>query len=218
MISIPSPAARQEALTNLRHGLVFAKPFLLPSLHVHKNGYNIRLWVAQRRMPFLLTAVRHQAVLVPVAPDLKMIFGIAKRVRDYGGDKVQREAAAVAPLPPGEAFIGSGSRYRFANTVLAVIFDESKRTSPDIITRAIRRGCELANQRGCHSIVLPDLTENLLAQPNWITDQQRRNTAEIAALTMGAALRATRGLLQQVNVWCWDPRNADVYLRELKRL
>ena len=194
MISLPD-----NALQNLRHGLVFAKPFIRHSYSINKNGLNVKM-------------------LVPVAPDLKMVFGIAKRVRDYGADMVQNEALKVAPLGPGDAFIGSGARYRFANTVLAVIFDDNKRTSPEIIARAVRRGCELANQRGCHAIILPDMTENLLAQPNWITEEQRRQTAETAALAMGAALRACRGLMSQYNIWCWDPANADFYMRELKRL
>ncbi len=214
MISLP-----ENALANVRNGLVPARPFILPAYSVNKNGLNVKLWVAQRKAPFLMTSIiRNQAMLVPVAPDLKMVFGIAKRVRDYGADAVQNEALKAAPLVPGDAFIGSGARYRFANTVLAVIFDENKRTSPEIIARAVRRGCELANQRGCHAIILPDMTENLLAQPNWITQEQRRQTAEVAALAMGAALRACRGLMSQYNIWCWDPDNADFYLRELKRL
>ncbi len=218
-MNISLPENVQQDLANLRAGL--KPPILLirPIYSVNKNGINARLWVSQRKTPFLMTAaIRNQAMLVPVAPDLKMVFGIAKRVRDYGADRVQYEALKAAPLPPGEAFIGTGARYRFANTVLAVIFDESKRTSPELIARAVRRGCELANQRGCHSIILPDMTENLLAQPNWITPEQRRNTAEIAALTLGAALRACRGLMTQYNIWCWDVNNVDFYLRELKRL
>src|SRR5579872_2614144 len=139
MISVPTPAARAEAIQNMRRGLVPAWPFITSSLHVHRNGYNVRLWIAQRKLPFLMSSmVSRQAILVPVAPDLKMVFGIAKRVRDYGADKVQREALKVAPLPAGEAFIGTGARYRFANTVLAVIFDEYKRTNPETITRAVR--------------------------------------------------------------------------------
>jgi len=214
MISLP-----ENALQNVRDGLVLAKPFIRPSYSVNKNGLNVKLWVAQRKAPFLMTSmIRHQAMLVPVAPDLKMVFGIAKRVRDYGGDRIQYDALKAAPLSPGDAFIGSGARYRFANTILAVIFDENKRTSAELISRAVRRSCEIANQNGCTAIILPDMTENLLAQPNWITAEQRRGTADTAALALGAALRACRGLMSQYNIWCWDPDNADSYLRELKRL
>ena len=95
---------------------------------------------------------------------------------------------------------------------------KSKRTSAEIISRAVTTAVTKLRAVGAKTVVIADMTENLLAQPNWITDEQRRNTAEIAALTMGTALRASKGLLQQVNVWCWDPRNADFYLRELKRL
>jgi hypothetical protein len=217
MISIPA-----ETIQNLRKGWVPARVFITPTLRVKKSGLNVHLWVAQRKLPFLMAGApfltQHQAILVPVAPDLKMVFGVAKLVRDQGANMVQREADRVAPLAPGDAFIGAGARYRYDNTVLAVIFDESKRTSPDLITRAVRRGAELANQRGCTSLILPDMTENLLAQPNWITQEQRRATAELAALTLVNAIRASRGVVDRFNVWCWDPNNAGFYIRELNRL
>lgn len=217
MISVPA-----EMIENLRKEWVPARPFILPTLKVNRNGLKVHLWVAQRKVPFLMAGApfitRHQAMLVPVAPDLKMVFGVAKQVRDQGANVVQREAERVAPLAPGDAFIGAGARYRYEFTVLSVIFDEAKRTSPDLITRAVRRGTELANQRGCTSIIIPDMTENLLAQPNWITPEQRRQTAEITALTLVNAIRASRGLVDKFNVWCWDPNNASHFIRELNRL
>ena len=75
----------------------------------------------------------------------------------------------------------------------------------------------MAGERGLNSVILPDLTENLLAQPNWITESQRNETAEIAAFTLVDTLKSCRGMVKTIHLWCLDPRNAEYYLRELKR-
>jgi O-acetyl-ADP-ribose deacetylase (regulator of RNase III) len=209
-----------DALKNLKKGWVPARPVIRPIMRVSLGSLGINLYVAQRKLPFLIghTLFMNNALLVPVAPDLKMVFGVAKQARDWGADIAQNEALKVAPLKAGEAFVGTGGRYRFRHTVLAVIFDEQKRTSPDIIRRAVRRGAQLASERGATSLILPDMTENLLAQPNWITDAQRAETAQITAFTLVDTLRSFRNMMKTVNIWCWDPRNVEFYLRELKRL
>lgn len=209
-----------DAIKNLKKGWVPAHPVIRPVTRVSVGGLGINLYVAQRKLPFSIgnTLFLNNALLVPVAPDLKMVFGVAKLARDWGADIAQNEALRVAPLPAGEAFLGTGGRYRFRYTVLSVIFDEQKRTSPDIIRRAVRRGAQLASERGATSLILPDMTENLLAQPNWITDAQRAETAQITAFTLVDTLRSFRNMMKTVNIWCWDPRNAEFYVRELKRL
>lgn len=213
--------ALADARRNIRQSLNLATPFILPSLRVHKYDMHVMLWVARRKLPALVAGApfltRHTAMIVPVAPDLKMVFGVAKMARDQGASRIQQEALRVAPLTPGQAFIGSGAKYRYAYTALAVIFDEYKRTSPDLIRTAVRNAAQLANERGATKLILPDFTENLLAQPNWITSGQRRETAEIAAFTTIEAVRACRGMADTVHIWCWNPENAPLYERELKR-
>ena len=39
----------------------------------------------------------------------------------------------------------------------------------------------MLKERGVNSVIIPDITENLLTQPNWITAEQRRETAAITA-------------------------------------
>lgn len=190
-------------------------PFIRPIHTVHISDVTVELWVAQRKFPFFMRA---DAILVPVAPDLKMVFGIAKMVRDYGADAVQYEANKVAPLPPGEAFVGIGGRYRFKYTALAVIFDEVKRTSPQLIGQAVRRALQLLQERDVKSVVFPDMTENLLAHPTWITQEQRQATAEITARAMIAAIAAAKGTVKTIKIWVWDPNNAPYFRKELERL
>jgi O-acetyl-ADP-ribose deacetylase (regulator of RNase III) len=189
--------------------------FYKPVHHTHLHNLDIELWVARRKLPFFMHA---DAVLVPVAPDLKMVFGIAKMIRDYGANTIQYEANQAAPLPPGQAYIGAGGRYRFKYTILAVIFDEVKRTSPELILRAVRSAVQQAQRKGVESIIFPDMTENLLAQPNWITPEQRQATAEVTARTLVNAIMVCQGAIKTVKIWVWDPANAPAFQNELKRL
>lgn len=209
-------------MENVRQGWRMPPMFWRAEQRVRRGGFDVRLWVVERKLPYFMAGAafvtRHQALLVPVATDLNMVFGIAKMARDYGADIVQREAERAAPLPPGEAFVGTGARYRYDFTVLAVIFDDLKRTSPDIIARAVKRGAQLASQRGCTGLILPDMTENLLAQPNWISQEQREQTADAAAMATIQAIRACRGMMDRYHIWCWDPRNAPAFRRELQKL
>lgn len=189
--------------------------FYRPVQTVTVQGTTLELWVSRRKMPYFMHA---DAILVPVAPDLKMVFGVAKLIRDFGANAVQYEANKAAPLPPGQAFIGTGGRYRFQYTVLAVIFDEVKRTTPDYILQAVRSAMQQAHRKGARSLIFPDMTENLLTQPTWITPEQRHQTAEITARIMLDAILASRGIIPTVKIWCWEPANADVFIKELKRL
>lgn len=177
------------------------------------RNFSLELWVSRRKLP-----VPAGAILVPVAPDLKMVFGIAKIVRDYGADAVQNEANRVAPLRPGEAFVGTGGRYRYRYTALAVIFDEAKRTGPELICSAVLHAMELLNERGVGSVLFPDMTENLLTQPTWITEEQRQQTAEITAQAMVDAALACRGLVRTIRFWVWDPRNTGAFRRALEKV
>ena len=160
---------------------------ILPRYRATLHDLTIELFVSQRKLPLLAGA---DALIVPVGPDLKMVFGVAKMARDRGADIVQVEANRVAPLNPGDAFVGTGARYRYKYTALAVIFDESKRTSAEIITQAVTTAVTKLRAVGAKSVVIADMTENLLAQPNWITQEQRRKTAAITAKIMIDAIAA----------------------------
>src|SRR5689334_18687687 len=107
---------------------------VLPKYRAVLHDLTIELYISQRKFPALAHA---DGLVVPVGPDLKMVFGVAKMARDRGADVIQVEANRVAPLEPGDAFVGTGARYRYKYTALAVIFDTSKRTSAEIIKQAI---------------------------------------------------------------------------------
>src|SRR5215210_6261909 len=78
-----------------------------PLKRIEVGDTAIELWERERKMPG-----GADAIIVPVAPDLKMSTGIAKWVRDATANAVQYEADEAAPLPPGSAFVGAGGKYR----------------------------------------------------------------------------------------------------------
>ena len=201
--------------TVLKRLLTMPTFIVLPRYRVALDGLAIELLVSQRKLPLLAGS---DALIVPVGPDLKMVFGMAKMARDRGADIVQVEANRVAPLQPGDAFVGTGARYRYKYTALAVIFDESKRTSAEIITQAVTTAVNKLRELGAKSVVIADMTENLLAQPNWITQEQRRQTAAVAARILVDAIGACGTNIRTVKIWCSEPDNAQFYITELKRL
>ena len=192
----------------------FPTLLVLPRYRAVLQDLTIEVYAHKHALPLLAQA---DGVVVAVAPDLKMVFGMSKMVRDRGADTIQQEALKVAPLVPGEAFVGSGAKYRFKHIALAVIFDEFKRPTPEYISKSISNAIRMLREKGAKSVVVADMTENLLAQTNWITDKQREATAELTARIMVEAIIASGGNAKNIKIWCVEPANAKFFINELKR-
>ena len=215
-MNLPDDVTKKlEELRVIFKRLIYCPITLIPRKRVVFPDLTIELWVSQRKLPL---ALRADAIIAPVAPDLKMVFGVAKMIRDMGADVVQYQANLAAPKAAGEAFVGAGARFRYKFTALAVIFDESKRTSQAIISSAIAKSMLLLRESGAKSVVVPDMTENLLTQPNWITPEQRQETAEVTARLLVDAILASGSNIKKVKIWVWDPVNAKCYIDELDRM
>lgn len=172
----------------------------------------IEVWERERKMPG-----GADAIVVPVAPDLKMSTGIAKWVRDATANAVQYEAQKVAPLQPGDAFVGSGGKFRFGTTALAVVMDDQKRTSPEWIRQSIATALVRLREEDAHTVLLPDMTEDLLQQPKTITDEQRLSTCRPIARAMVDGILASDTDYDTIKIWVWRG-NRDVWVEELTRL
>jgi len=184
-----------------------------PIRTVKHGDLTIELWVRERRMPS-----PGEAIIVPVAPDLKMAVGIAKWVRDVTADDIQREALSVAPLPPGEVFVGRGGKFRFGHTALAVVMDNNKIPTPGWITEAVSNAIREVRQQGAGTILLPDFTEDLLRQPQTITDEQRRESCRPIARAMLEGVLQAGDTMETIRVWVWRKGYEDVYAEEMERI
>ena len=196
--------------------LILLRPYIFsPFYKTGANGMNIEVWVSQRKYPIMAFP---DVLIVPTGPDLKMIFGAAKIARLWGAGKAQVEANKVAPLQPGDAFVGPGAKYRWHLTGLAVIFDHQKRTSPELMASSLRKAMTIAAEEGAESAMIADMTENLQTQPNWVTEAQKMETVHQTARLMIDAILACRGTVKTVKIWVFDPANAEVYTEELQKL
>jgi len=184
-----------------------------PLRTVELPDMTVELWVRERRFPCAA-----DAVVVPVAPDLKMASGIAKLVRDATAGVIQPEADRVAPLSTGEAFAGSGGKHRFGMAVLAVVMDGQKRTSPDWIAAGVRRAIEVAWAQEAGSILIPDMTDDLLQQPEWIGEEERRAACRPIARAMLDGILSSGGKIENVKLWVWRKGSEDIWLEELGRM
>ncbi len=177
------------------------------------DGADVDLIVSERKLP-----VTAHGIVAPVGPDLKMLVGVAKWIRDASANTIQQAADLVAPLEVGDAWVGPGGRYRFGKSVLAVVKDDSNRVSADTITAAFTKALELAALDGLTSIVVPDPTDDLLRQPNWITAEQRRATCAPIAQAVVHAVRKSAHQFDSITIWVWKSGNEDLYQEALEAM
>ena len=184
-----------------------------PLKRIELDECTIELWARERKLP-----CNAGALIVPVASDLKMAAGIAKWAKDKTANAVQYEADSAAPLQPGQAFVGSGAKFSFNLTGLAVVMDDQKRTKPEWIASAIKRAMEVARERDADTCIIADMTNDLLQQPSWPTDEDRRNAClPIARATLDGIIQSN-GAMENVVIWVWQKGVEEIYLEELNRL
>jgi hypothetical protein len=192
-------------------GFVIMKFMRRPYRAFELSGTTVELYVTQRRFP-----MGSGAMIAPTAPDLKMPTGIAKWVRDATANRLAHALESAAPAQPGSAVVGPGARYRFDHGIAAVVMDSSKRTNPSIITTAVANAIRAAGSVGAGTVVVPDLSMDLLQQPRWITEAQRRETCAPIAKAVVQGIVEADGAIDTVRLWIWLPGVEDLYLRELE--
>jgi O-acetyl-ADP-ribose deacetylase (regulator of RNase III) len=185
------------------------KPVALAEL----DGCRIELWVRDRKNP--RTA---DAIVAPVPTDLKLAHGVAKLIRLWTANRIQAEADLAAPRSAGDVLVGSGAKYKFDKTVLAVVTDSAKVASQEGIAAAIRNALEACVVAGAASVIVPDFTDDLLQQPKTISDEEWQKTAAtVAKATVNALLTAPEGLTE-IAIWVWKPESAGAFRAEFARL
>ena len=180
-----------------------------PSMTMNINGTRFELWCS-RRLPKAT-----DLVVVPAAPDLKLIAGSALWVRGVTAGNAQREADAKAPRVPGDAVLVAGARYRFARTALAVVMDERKQYSGEAIRDSLRRAVALASDRSISSLTLPDWTPDLMRQPRVANLAHRVSTAKLVAPMVAEAAVSLAGQVHCVRFWVQYPEIARIYREAL---
>jgi len=86
---------------------------------------------------------------------LWMGAGVAGALKRAGGDEIEREAMAQAPILVGTAVVTSGGRLPARYVIHGAVMGQDLRTTPDLVGRTTRACLTLADELGCRSLALP---------------------------------------------------------------
>ena len=88
---------------------------------------------------------------------LWMSTGVAGEIKRAGGDAIEFAAVRQAPVPLGEAIVTPAGRLAARAVIHAVSLDRDRRTSGEVIDRAVRSAMARARELRISSIAFPAL-------------------------------------------------------------
>jgi len=86
---------------------------------------------------------------------LWMGAGVAGAIKRAGGEEIEREAIALAPIGIGEAVATGAGKLKASHVVHAAVMGQDLQTSAGVISQATRRTLEVADDLGARSLALP---------------------------------------------------------------
>src|SRR4029450_413517 len=86
---------------------------------------------------------------------LWMGAGVAGAIKRSGGEEIEREAVAKAPIEVGDAVATGAGRLKAEHVIHGAVMGQDLRTSAELIERTTRRCLEVADGLGCRSLALP---------------------------------------------------------------
>jgi O-acetyl-ADP-ribose deacetylase (regulator of RNase III) len=86
---------------------------------------------------------------------LWMSTGVAGEIKRAGGDAIEFAAVRQAPVPLGEAIVTPAGNLAAKAVIHAVSLDRDRRTSAEIIDKAVRSALARAREIGASSLAFP---------------------------------------------------------------
>jgi O-acetyl-ADP-ribose deacetylase (regulator of RNase III) len=86
---------------------------------------------------------------------LWMGAGVAGAIKRVGGEEIEREAMALAPIGVGDAVATGAGRLPAAHVIHAAVMGQDLQTTADAVSRATRRTLEVADDLGARSLAMP---------------------------------------------------------------
>lgn len=86
---------------------------------------------------------------------LWMSTGVGGEIKRAGGDAIEFAAVRQAPVPLGEAVVTPAGRLAARAIIHAVSLDRDRRTSADVIDRAVRSAMTKARELNAASVAFP---------------------------------------------------------------
>lgn len=105
-----------------------------------------------------ITALEVEAIVVAANSGGEMGGGVAKAIKRAGGDQIEKEAMAQAPIPVGEAVLTSAGRLKAKAVIHAPTMEKpTQRTSREKVFRATAAALKLAEKKQFRSLALPGM-------------------------------------------------------------
>jgi O-acetyl-ADP-ribose deacetylase len=97
------------------------------------------------------------AIVTPANGSLWMSTGVAGAIKRAGGDAIEFAAVRQAPVEPGGAVVTPAGTMAARAVIHAVSLDSHRRTTAEILERAVRSTMARAREIGATSIAFPAL-------------------------------------------------------------
>ncbi|MBD0289719.1 MAG: macro domain-containing protein [Thermoleophilia bacterium] len=81
--------------------------------------------------------------------------GVAGAIKRAGGEEIEREALAQAPIDPGDAVATKGGRLAARYVIHGAVMGQDLRTDVGLVGRTTERCLALADELGARSLALP---------------------------------------------------------------
>ena len=102
-----------------------------------------------------ITELEVDAIANAANNELWMGAGVAGAIKRAGGESIEREAVALAPIDVGQAVATGAGRLRAKHVVHAAVMGQDLHTSAELVSQATRRTLEVADDLGARSLALP---------------------------------------------------------------
>jgi O-acetyl-ADP-ribose deacetylase len=102
-----------------------------------------------------ITELEVDAVANAANNGLWMGAGVAGAIKRAGGEEIEREAMALAPIGVGQAVATGAGNLKAKHVVHAAVMGQDLQTSAEVVSQATRRTLEVADELGARSLALP---------------------------------------------------------------
>ena len=102
-----------------------------------------------------ITELEVDAIANAANNELWMGAGVAGAIKRAGGQEIEQEAVAQAPIAVGQAVATGAGTLKARHVVHAAVMGQDLQTSAELVSQATRRTLEVADELGARSLAMP---------------------------------------------------------------
>ena len=102
-----------------------------------------------------ITELEVDAIANAANNELWMGAGVAGAIKRAGGQEIEQEAVAQAPIAVGQAVATGAGSLKARHVVHAAVMGQDLQTSAELVSQATRRTLEVADGLGARSLAMP---------------------------------------------------------------